>query len=452
MAVFAPMGSLLRAPLHVCLFVLAAPHAGLAGTVPGFTTEIAPLLQRRCVGCHGEENAKGRYRLDTFARLTRAGDSGLPPLVAGKPRESELYNLLLESDATDRMPQKADPLPPAEIALIERWIAGGAVYDGGAPDRRLAELARGAMLRPAPERYPRPAPVTALAFSPDARQLAVSGYCEVTIWNLDDTTLARRIGGLPERITGLAWHPKKKLLAVAGGSPAQWGSVALVDPATDEPPRFLCDLADTALCVAFSPDGTRLAAGGADRALRLFDTASGKTLRVSRLHADWVQSVAFDGSGERIVTGSRDRTAKVIEVRTGELDATYSGHDTALLGAVFVGDDTVASIARGKSVQVWAVRATAKSKPALVDFPTDALVVAAMRGGFATAGADRLVRLHQTSDQRQLLALAGHGDVVQSLAVAPGEGLIASGSADGTVCVWSPACETWLRRFVASPR
>jgi cytochrome c553 len=129
--------------------LVAWPRVVVAGNAPSFTADIAPLLQRRCAGCHGEENAKGRYRLDTFARLTKAGESALPPLVAGKPRESELYNLLLEPNATDRMPQKADPLPTDEIALIERWIAGGAVYDGGATNRPLAELARGAMLRPA---------------------------------------------------------------------------------------------------------------------------------------------------------------------------------------------------------------------------------------------------------------------------------------------------------------
>ena len=44
------------------------------------------------------------------------------------------------------------------------------------------------------------------------------------------------------------------------------------------------------------------------------------------------------------------------------------------------------------------------------DFPTDAIVVAAIRGGFVTAGADRLVRVHQASDRRQLFALPQPGD------------------------------------------
>ena len=125
-----------------------------------FRSDIAPLLQRRCAACHNEDSAKGGYRLDTFSRLTKPGDSDAPPIAAGKPRDSELYRLLVEPDANDRMPQKADALPKAEIALIERWIAEGAAYDGGAQDRPLVELARETLLRPAPEHYARPAPIT----------------------------------------------------------------------------------------------------------------------------------------------------------------------------------------------------------------------------------------------------------------------------------------------------
>ena len=58
-----------------------------------FRQDIAPLLQRRCAACHGEDSAKGGYRLDTFQRMSKAGDSDLPPLVAGKTKDSEIYQL-----------------------------------------------------------------------------------------------------------------------------------------------------------------------------------------------------------------------------------------------------------------------------------------------------------------------------------------------------------------------
>src|SRR6478609_8110321 len=97
---------LLRAFAILAIGLTAASAAPIS-----FKEEIAPLLQRRCATCHNEENAKGHYRLDTFQALQKPGESDLPPLVAGKAHESELYRLLIEPGAEDRMPQKAEALP-----------------------------------------------------------------------------------------------------------------------------------------------------------------------------------------------------------------------------------------------------------------------------------------------------------------------------------------------------
>jgi WD40 repeat protein len=69
-----------------------------------------------------------------------------------------------------------------------------------------------------------------------------------------------------------------------------------------------------------------------------------------------------------------------------------------------------------------------------------------------TGGADGLVRIHQTSDRQVLFTLYGHSDSITALAVAPSGSTLASGSYDGTVCVWNFACGTWSQRFIASPR
>jgi len=421
-------------------------------TPVSFRKDVAPLLQRRCAACHCEESAKGGYRLDTFRRMSKAGDSDLAPLVAGKTRDSELYQRLIESDANDRMPQKADALPAPEIALIERWIKEGAVDDGGPPDRPLAELVRESLLKPAPEKYAHAVPVTAMAFSPDGAQLAVSGYYEVTIWNLDTGELVRRIGGLPERITALAWHPKTKQLAVAGGSPAQWGTIALIDPAGNTPPRFLCDLPDMALCLAFSHDGRHLAAGSADRTIRLFEAKNGKQTHILRNHADWVETVAFSPDGERVLSASRDRTVRISNAATGELENTFTGHETALLAAIFSRDGrTVLSLAVGSPLTVWEPD-DRKTKPRSIEITGRPDHLAWVTGGLAMGGPDGLVRIVQTFDQQTLFTLYGHPDAISALAVGSSLDQFASGSYDGTVCVWNLGCGTWVRRFVASPR
>ncbi|HEV7866099.1 MAG TPA: c-type cytochrome domain-containing protein [Chthoniobacteraceae bacterium] len=431
-------------------FALAS--VALADAVPvSFRSDIAPVLHRRCTTCHGEENAKGAYRLDTFARLQKTGDSDLPPVVPGKSGESELYRLLIEHEPEDRMPQKADPLPPEEITLIKRWIDAGANYDGGSAERSLVELVRETMLRSAPAQYPRPAPITALAFSPDGKQIAASGYYEVTLWDVQTGALNRRIGGMPERINALAWHPQRNLLAVAGGSPSQWGSVLLVDPAAAAPARVLCDLPDSLQSVAFAPDGAQLAAAGGDRTIRFFDTASGRQTRSLRLHADVVQSVAYSRDGKRLVSASRDRTARVIDAQTGELLATYSDHEAPVLSAVFAPNgSSVLSVSRGQPVHVWKADEGKKSGE-MKELGREPQVLLATTLGVITGAIDQTVRVHQLSDRQPLFALAGHRDCVDALALAPDGSSFASGGHDGEVLIWSLACGTWTQRFTASP-
>jgi membrane-associated protease RseP (regulator of RpoE activity) len=59
--------------------------------------------------------------------------------------------------------------------------------------------------------------------------------------------------------------------------------------------------------VAFSPDGrTALSAGGDDKTLKLWDTATGQELRTFTGHSDRVTSVAFSPDGGTALSGSRD--------------------------------------------------------------------------------------------------------------------------------------------------
>ena len=416
-----------------------------------FRTEIAPLLQRRCAACHCEESAKGGYRLDTFALLQKPGDSGDAPLVAGSAKDSPLFKLLLAKDPEDRMPQKADALPAAEISLIERWLNAGATYDGGDPARPLAELVRETFLRPAPARYARPVPITALAFNGDGKRLAVSGYREVMIWDPAAGTLDRRLGGMPERISALAWHPKRNILAVAGGTPGQWGTVALVDVAHGYALRFLCDLPEMVLSVAFDHNGDTLVAGCGDRTMRIFNVSSGKQIRILRQHADWVQAVAFNPKGTSLVSVSRDRTARVFDTATWELDATYEGHDTPVLAATFSADGSrIFTAARGAG-HVWHPE-KANKRGDLYELNGDVRQFAAGTFGVAAGCSDGAVRIYQGDGKLPWLTLTGHHDAVQSLAVAPRSEWIASGSADGEVIIWSLDCATWLTRFFATPK
>jgi len=94
---------------------------------PVFTGIIEPILQERCVSCHGAEKHKGELRLDTLNGLLRGGQDG-PVVKAGHATDSPLVQSILSPlDADGHMPPEDHPQPTAEeISLIEWWINGGA--------------------------------------------------------------------------------------------------------------------------------------------------------------------------------------------------------------------------------------------------------------------------------------------------------------------------------------
>jgi hypothetical protein len=441
-----------RQLLRFCLLAVVLHRIAFADDARpvSFRTDIAPLLQRRCAACHCEDSAKGGYRLDSFQRLQKPGDSGDAPVVAGRAQASALFKLLIAKDPDDRMPQKADALPAGEIALVERWLNSGASYDGGDPARPLTELVREQHLRPAPAHYAQPVPVTALAFNGDGRRLASNGYRELLVWDSASGMLVRRVGGLPERLHSVAWHPKRNVLAVGGGTPGQWGTVALVDVAHGYLVRLLCDLPEVVLSVAFDKDGSTLVAGCGDRTMRIFDVSTGKEKRVLRQHADWVQAVAFNPGGTLLVSASRDRTATVFSTAKWVQEAAFREHDTPILAAAFTSDGSrVITSSRGRAL-VWHPE-KATTRGSLADIGGDARFFTSGVFGIAAGGDDGAVRLYQGEGGAPWLTLRAHRDTVQALAASPKGDLLASGAADGEVIVWSALCWDPAVRILVKP-
>ena len=117
---------------------LAAPLAGAA--TPGapaklsYNDHIQPILAEACFHCHGPDSGtrKGKLRLDRaeFATKPRGGGDLEPAIVPGQPAASPLIERIKTKDPEEIMPppETHKTLKPAEIALLERWIAEGAEY------------------------------------------------------------------------------------------------------------------------------------------------------------------------------------------------------------------------------------------------------------------------------------------------------------------------------------
>ncbi|MGK6350989.1 c-type cytochrome domain-containing protein [Parapedobacter sp. DT-150] len=91
---------------------------------------IYPILEAKCLSCHGGSKTKGGLVLADTAGLLKGGESG-PALVKGSLTESLIIErLLLDIDHEHRMPPKGKPqLTADELALMQAWVASGADFN-----------------------------------------------------------------------------------------------------------------------------------------------------------------------------------------------------------------------------------------------------------------------------------------------------------------------------------
>jgi Protein of unknown function (DUF1553)/Protein of unknown function (DUF1549)/Planctomycete cytochrome C len=135
----APAVKAMRTIVHAVFLIaigLLVPESATGTDGAFFRNKVAPILERRCVHCHGEATQKGKLSLSTAAAALKGGDRG-PAIVPGKPGESILLDMI-DGD-TPEMPQKEQPLSKQEVAVIQSWIKEGATWPDGPPlaDRRF---------------------------------------------------------------------------------------------------------------------------------------------------------------------------------------------------------------------------------------------------------------------------------------------------------------------------
>ncbi|MDX2249386.1 MAG: DUF1549 domain-containing protein [Bacteroidia bacterium] len=93
-----------------------------------FNTEIRPILNGKCMRCHGGVKRQGGLSLLFRSEALEGGESGNPAIVPGSPQKSEMIARIHHHDPEERMPLEMEPLSEEEIALITRWIKEGAEW------------------------------------------------------------------------------------------------------------------------------------------------------------------------------------------------------------------------------------------------------------------------------------------------------------------------------------
>jgi WD40 repeat protein len=433
----------------------AAKPATVSTPPVSFMKDVAPILVRNCIACHSPKKAESKYIMTNFAQLSKGGVRGEGiTLAPGDPDES-FFVELIRHDGEPRMPYKQDPLPLDAVGLIERWVKEGAKYDGKTPTEDWTLVFRRSIPISIPEAYPVTVPITALAFSPKGDEIIAGGYHEVNVWKVGDGTLGRRVRTLPERVYEIAYSPDGNFAATAAGDPGQFGSAKLWKVEADgnlTPVRDLVESVDCVYAVAFSPDSKTVAAAGADRAIRVWDVATGKELALIEDHADWIFDLAFSPDGKRLASASRDKTAKVFDVAKKESVATFPGHADTVYAITFSPDGKqVVTAGADNQLRVWNPDEDGKQARNVGGFggPIFKLQFTPDGKTLVACSADKTLRLFENYSSKQ--TLSGHTDWIYTFAISPDGKTLASGSWDGEVRLWSLPDGKPIKTILAAP-
>lgn len=305
---------------------------------------------------------------------------------------------------------------------------------------------------------PRP---SALACSPDGLRFATASMRTTRIWNVE-TGQPQRALAAGNDVVRLGFSPDAARLLVhhASGTVDLWDIQGSREWVTLGTPRGSSD-------VAFSPDGALLAAAGGDtddlvvwQVAQPGDDAAGAWQLRHRIegHGAMATRLAFDPQGGRLATGGLDETVCLWELPAAgaHRGATSSAGALALLAQTttpgadevvdlaFDPDGTRLALASGARVQVWDIAPGASAAAAFGMLPTVLLagtVPTALAWGpdgtqLAASLANGQVRVLESRDHAPFIEPAGHVGSALHVAYSPDGALVATAGADGTARLW----------------
>jgi hypothetical protein len=100
-----------------------------------FQETIQPILQAKCLMCHGPQTQKSSYRLDVREIAFQGGDHGEAPIIPGKSHASSLLQYVSDENSPMAMPPQDSGLPRLtadEIESLQQWIERGAAWPDSA--------------------------------------------------------------------------------------------------------------------------------------------------------------------------------------------------------------------------------------------------------------------------------------------------------------------------------
>ena len=248
-------------------------------------------------------------------------------------------------------------------------------------------------------------PVKSVTFLDDRTLASASDDQSIRVWDANPSwILERTIGSqddsttIAHRVTAVDFNADASQLLVAGGIPSRRGELQIFSTIDGSRIFSLPQAHDDVVYAArFSPDGKRIASGGADKYLRTFDVASSQQIRRFEGHTSYVLGVAWKRDGQLLASAGADNTIKVWDTETGDQQRTIETFQRHVTAVQFIGE-------------------------------TDNIV---------TSCGDKQMRIHNAANGGQVRIFNTPTSWLHTVAATPDNAVVATGDANGNVYLWN---------------
>lgn len=432
-----------------------------------FDEHILPIFRQRCGSCHNGNDQKGGLTLDNYSAMMSGGGSG-DVYEPGDPDSSYLY-MVVNHDSEPYMPPNQPKMPEKELALIKRWIELGVPENAGSKGvvkKKSNDLARVEITTGRPPGEPvlpvnfpvepvihsaQANTVTALATSPWASLVAVSGHKQVLLY---DTKTMQLTGVLPfDEGTphALKFSRNGKLLISGGGRGGASGRVVIWDVKTGKRIAEVGAEYDQVLAADISPDQTQIVLGGPKKMVRVFDARTGELMYENKKHTDWVTSAEFSPDGVLLATGDRSNGLVIWEALTGREFHFLKGHKGAIYGMSWRLDSNVlATCSEDGTAKLWEMNDGNNIKSWNAHSGGATSIAYSRDGRLLTTGRDKRARLW-AGDGKKLRDFPALPDLGLEVAFDSENDIALVGDWTGTVYAWSAKDGKELAKLTTNP-
>lgn len=428
------------ANIATLLLLLSVPFSLRANETLEWHHDIAPILNRYCAGCHNDDASEGDLSLESYPVLFQDRENGRL-VQPGNAEGSRLIEVIAGTAEPKMPPDDEAQLTQQEIDVLKRWVQGGAKVSVADVQADKEEVPRLATPELDPSRTPKP--ITAVAYSPDGRTLAVARFRSVDLVTADDQRFIQHLSDHPGKVNDVRFTRDGRYLIAATGIAGLFGEARIWDIRSGRLVRRVGGHRDVLYAAVPSHDGRLLATAGYDRTVVIWDLETGEKRLELEGHNGPIYDLAFSPDGSILASASADATVKIWNVASGQRLDTLS-QPLQQQNSVDISPDGKFLIAAGEDnrIRLWRlisidkprinpilIARFAHEKPiASVRFTTDGNQVLSLAG-------DRKIKVWDAKELMQQLTLDVGTELAQALAIRDGTNEVAVGRMDGGLIV-----------------